>query len=600
MSSKKKVLSVEDVIKSVGLGYDLTNDLRLKFCKYDSKLIAIDHDNLRTVELPGRVSIPNVPKSINCDKGDRMRLCSDVLSFQQMSEQFNQEVSLSGKIPTGHFNSAFQFSGVWQRDAANTKSLAFDGVSITLYNIALDKTHVVLSDHVKQAVPSSWDPAALARFIEKYGTHAVVGVKIGGTDIIYAKQQYSSPLQPSDVQKKLKDMADELFRGQAGQNNANDGTFNSKEKFMRDNGLGFLDIQAQSYHETEVQDIKFMCKRKGGNGKQNLSHNEWCQTVLSQPDVISMSFIPITSLLGGINGSGYLTHAINLYLRYKPAIEELHQFLEFQLPRQWAPVFGELALGPDRKKSQSSSSLQFSFMGPKLYVNTSPVDVGMKPVTGLRLYLEGKKSNCLAIHLQHLSSLPKTFQLEDETNRNVSDASSERKYYEKVQWKSFSHICTAPVESYDDNAVVTGAHFEVGETGLKKVLFLRLHFYKVANATRVRAPEWDGSPGLTQKSGMISTFISTRFSGPQKLPPPQPSDVNVNSALYPGGPPVPAQAPKLLKFVDTTEMTRGPQDLPGYWVVSGARLYVEKGKISLKVKYSLLTVILQDEETESY
>lgn len=224
----------------------------------------------------------------------------------------------------------------------------------------------------------------------------------------------------------------------------------------------------------------------------------------------------------------------------------------------------------------------------------------MKPVTGLRLHLEGKKSNCLAIHLQHLSSLPKTFQLEGETNGNVSDASSERRYYEKVQWKSFSHICTAPVESYDDNSVVTGAHFEVGEAGLKKVLFLRLHFSKVANATQVKTPEWDGSPGLTQKSGMISTFISTRFSGPQKLPPPQPSDVNVNSALYPGGPPVPAQSPKLLKFVDTTEMTRGPQDLPGYWVVSGARLYVEKGKISLKVKYSLFTVILPDEETGSY
>lgn len=60
-----------------------------------------------------------------------------------------------------------------------------------------------------------------------------------------------------------------------------------------------------------------MYKRKGGNGKKYLSHNEWCQTVLSQPDVISMSFIPITSLLGGINGSGYLTHAINLYLRCK-------------------------------------------------------------------------------------------------------------------------------------------------------------------------------------------------------------------------------------------------------------------------------------------
>lgn len=60
-----------------------------------------------------------------------------------------------------------------------------------------------------------------------------------------------------------------------------------------------------------------MCKRKGGNGKKSLSHSDWCQTVLSQPDVISMSFVPITSLLGGINGSGYLTHAMNLYLRCK-------------------------------------------------------------------------------------------------------------------------------------------------------------------------------------------------------------------------------------------------------------------------------------------
>ena len=220
--------------------------------------------------------------------------------------------------------------------------------------------------------------------------------------------------------------------------------------------------------------------------------------------------------------------------------------------------------------------------------------MGNRPVTGLRLYLEGKKSNCLAIHLQHLSSLPKTFQLQDELNRNASDASSERKYYEKVQWKSFSHVCTAPVESDEDNSVVTGAHFEVGETGLKKVLFLRLHFSKVIGATRVKRPEWEGSPGLTQKSGMISTFISTHFSAPQK-PPPRPSDVNVNSAVYPGGPPVTTQTPKLLRFVDTTEMTRGPQDSPGYWVVSGARLYVEKGKISLKVKFSLLTVISDDE-----
>lgn len=75
------------------------------------------------------------------------------------------------------------------------------------------------------------------------------------------------------------------------------------------------------------------------------------------------------------------THVIEqiLYLFFflfsdKPPEEELKQFLEFQLPRQWAPVFSDLPLGPQRKQ-QSTSSLQFTFMGPKLYVNTSMVKV---------------------------------------------------------------------------------------------------------------------------------------------------------------------------------------------------------------------------------
>ena len=80
-----------------------------------------------------------------------------------MSEQFNQELSLTGKIPSGHFNAMFEFSGSWQKDAAYTKTLAFDGVFITLYTVALEKSQMVLRDNVKNAVPSSWDPPALAR-----------------------------------------------------------------------------------------------------------------------------------------------------------------------------------------------------------------------------------------------------------------------------------------------------------------------------------------------------------------------------------------------------------------------------------------------------
>ncbi|TYJ50343.1 hypothetical protein E1A91_A01G199500v1 [Gossypium mustelinum] len=598
MALKSTALKAAEIaIGSIGCGYDIGMDLRLKYCKGNSKdscLIEIHEGGRHEIVLPGGISIPNVSKSIKCDKGERTRFRSDVLSFQQMSEQFNQEISLTGKIPSGHFNSMFEFSGCWQKDAANTKTLAFDGVFITLYSVALEKSQIVLRDHVKKAVPSTWEPAALARFIDTYGTHIIVGVKMGGKDVIYIKQQHSSTLQPADIQKRLKDMADKRFLDASGHYNlAPEQVFQSDKFEIREQRLRFASNSPSSSY-AQKEDIISIYKRRGGNDNRNLSHNDWLQTVQSEPDVISMSFIPITSLLNGVPGSGFLSHAINLYLRYKPPVEELHQFLEFQLPRQWAPVFSELPLGPQRKQ-QSTASLQFSFMGPKLFVNTTPVDVGKRPVTGLRLYLEGKRSNRLAIHLQHLSSLPKIFQLVDDPKGNFCQESHDRNYYERVYWKNYSHVCTAPIESQEELSIVTGAQLQVENHGFKNILFLRLRFSTVLGAMSIKHPEWDGSPRLAPKSGLISTLISHHFTTVQK-PPPGPADVNINSAVYPGGPPVPVQAPKLLKFVDTTEITRGPQEVPGYWVVSGARLVVKKGRISLLVKYSLLTAILPDED----
>ncbi|XP_024983999.1 MACPF domain-containing protein At4g24290-like [Cynara cardunculus var. scolymus] len=590
-SSSKEVglrlkAAAEAAIAAVGLGYDVAEDLRLKYCKGkspESRLIGIDDEQVRDIVIPGGILIQNVSKSINCDKGERMRFSSDVLSFQQMAEQFNQDVALSGRIPTGQFNAAFEFTGSWQKDAANTKALAIDGVFITLYSITLEKSQMTLSDQVKNAVPSTWEPAALAKFIEKFGTHVIVGVKMGGKDVVYMKQQHSSTLPSDEVQRKLKDVAEKRFSGQ--RNDAPRKTRDLEPLERNDYGLIALD--------PAVEDVTLFWRRRGGSYGKNLDHRTWCQTVQLEPEVISMSFVPITSLLSGIDGNGFLTHAINLYIRYKPPIEELQQFLEFQLPKQWAPEFGVLAVGPEGKQ-QNNASLQFRFLGPKLYVNTNQVDVGDKPVTGLRLYLEGKRNDCLAIHLQHLSSMPKSFNVTLGSYTNSATSYGDRRYHEKVQWKSFSHICTAPVESEDELAVVTGAEFEVSDTGLKRVLFLRLRFAKVVGATVVRQPEWDGSPVLSQKSGIVSTLMSTRFSSVQ-TPPPQPKDINVNSAL-PRGPPVSAHGKKLLKFVDTTELTRGPQDLPGYWVVSGARLMVDKSKISMRVKFSLLAVFSADDE----
>ncbi|KAL1320067.1 hypothetical protein AAHE18_14G029700 [Arachis hypogaea] len=316
-------------------------------------------------------------------------------------------------------------------------------------------------------------------------------------------------------------MADRRFMDATGQYTiASDQVFPNEKFGIREQRLTFANMSPSSSY-SHKEDIIFTCKRGGGSDNRSLPHNEWLQTVQLEPDVISMSFIPITSLLNGVPGSGFLSHAINLYLRYKPPIEELHQFLEFQLPRQWAPVFSELPLGPQRKQ-RSFSSLQFSFMGPKLYVNTSQVDVGNRPVTGLRLYLEGKKSNRLAIHLQHLTSLPKVFQLEDDPNGNFRRESYDKRFYEKVQWKNFSHVCTSPVEPEDEVSIVTGAQLQVENYGIKNILFLRLRFATVLGVKEVKHPEWDGSPGLGAKSGLISTLISQHFTATFQKPPPRP------------------------------------------------------------------------------
>ncbi|KAJ0971779.1 hypothetical protein J5N97_019738 [Dioscorea zingiberensis] len=584
----------ERAVAAVGCGYDLAADLRLPYCK-DGRLIEIEGTGARNLVLPGGIVVPDVPKSIRCDKGERTRFRSDVLSFHQMSEHFNQDMSLSGKIPSGLFNSMFDFHGCWQKDASATKSLSFDGWFITLYSIELERSHIVLNDMVKQDVPSSWDPSALSGFIEKYGTHIVVGVKMGGKDVIYIKQQQESTLQQSEVQTWLKRLADERFSDEFCENfllAADD--FPGK---LKGSGTTVLkSLRSSIVTHSKSDDIVSIHVRRGGINT-NQSHKQWLSTISQAPNVISMSFVPITSLLNNVRGSGFLSHAVNLYLRYKPPIEELHLFLEFQLPRLWAPEFGELPLGPHCKK-HSFPSLQFTLMGPKLQVNTVPVDSENRPVTGLRLYLEGKKNNRLAIHLQHLTSIPGIIQLSEDTDSPADDElCNQRDYYEPIKWTLLSHICTAPVQyssaRIDDSAsIVTKAWLEVKDIGVRKVLFLRLSFSNVASM-KIRRSEWVGPASLSRKSGSISSLISSRFSASQ-TPTPAPK-VEVNSAVFPGGPPVPIRVSKMSKFIDTTEMTRGPDDLPGYWVVTGAKLCVDGGKISLKVKFSLLTVMSEED-----
>ena len=57
-------------------------------------------------------------------------------------------------------------------------------------------------------------------------------------------------------------------------------------------------------------------RRRGGDDLEQ-NHSIWEKTVRASPDIIEMTFCPVTDLLDGITGKEHLTRAIALYLECK-------------------------------------------------------------------------------------------------------------------------------------------------------------------------------------------------------------------------------------------------------------------------------------------
>ncbi|KAL9233970.1 hypothetical protein vseg_008900 [Gypsophila vaccaria] len=536
------VTTVSKAIEAIGRGFDVTSDIRLLYCK-GCRLIQLNEDEFRDINICNDVVVPHVSVDVDFLVGTQGWEATPVSAFLEMSEHFNKRSGLSGSIPLGSFNAMFNFSGSWHADAAATKSLAMMGYFIPLYKLQLSTSHFDLRHEIKAAVPYSWDPTALASFIENYGTHVVTSATIGGRDVIYVRQHESSLLSASEIENYVKDIADQRFTDLQGE------TTTSPTKYKDKN-------------------VTVIFRRRGGDDLEQ-SSAKWAETVNLAPDVIDMTFVPIVSLLQEVPGVKHLAHAIELYLEYKPPLEDLQYFLEFQIARAWAPEQSSL-----QRKEPVCQSLQFSLMGPKLYISAEQVTVGRKPVTGLRLSLEGVKQNRLAIHLQHLVSLPKILQPHWDSHMAIGaqkwqgPEEQDSRWFEPIKWKHFSHVSTAPIEHKETCIVdlsgvhiVTGAQLGVWDFGSKSVLYLKLLFSKVPGCT-IRRSVWDHSPSNLGAS----------------LRPNEPSPDDKSSR----------SAGKLTKLVDSTEMLRGPQDSPGHWLVIGAKLGVDKGKIVLRAKYSLL------------
>lgn len=188
--------------------------------------------------------------------------------------------------------------------------------------------------------------------------------------------------------------------------------------------------------------------------------------------------------------------------------------------------------------------------------------------------------------------------MDDDTQYwQASEDIADVRFFEAIHRKKFSHVCTAPVK-YNPNwsgskeavFIVTGAQLHVKKHDSKNVLHLRLLYSKVSDCFLVRSSWAQATSGYSQRSSGLISAISQSLTGNPVVKEKEEVAVVVDSAVYPTGPPVPVQTPKLLKFVETSHVCKGPQDSPGYWLVTGARLQLERGKISLHVKFSLLNV----------
>lgn len=210
------------------------------------------------------------------------------------------------------------------------------------------------------------------------------------------------------------------------------------------------------------------------------------------------------------------------------------------------------------------------------------ITAGRRPVTGLRLCLEGIKQNRLSVHLQHLVSLPKILHPYWDSHVAIGapkwqgPEEQDSRWFEPVKWKNFSHVSTAPIENpetfigdFSGVYIVTGAQLGVWDFGSRNVLYMKLLYSRLPGCT-IRRSLWDHIPNNLPKSAIAGNTSNT--DGATSV-----SSRENNTAVN-----------KLLKLVDLSEMTKGPEDPPGHWLVTGGKLGVEKGKIVLRLKYSLL------------
>ncbi|KAG5135180.1 hypothetical protein JHK82_026368 [Glycine max] len=492
-----------NAVQALNRGFDVNCDTRLLYCKRvaGSRVIHVDEEHVRDLWL-----FPMFQLTL----------------FRTLRSMWGVAVLESVVIRS--------FTGSKHIDATETKSLSSDGFYFPLAKVQLINSHLMLQENVERDIPVNWDPPSLASFIENFGTHVITSITIGGKDVIFSKQHHSSPLSTLEIKNYIQEIGSQRFSDIS--NHTSSLQTKSKDK------ASFTLIP--TLYTDLILDVRVIFRRRGGDDLEQ-DHSMWLRTVCSSPDVIQMTFCPITDLIDEVPGKEHLAHIIGLYLEYKPPIEELRYFLEFQIAHVWAPLHDRTP--GHRRKEPLCPSLQFSIMGQNLYVSQEQgnelfflhflVRQGGKIGGGeyhcwafasnrpTSVSRRGSKHNRLIVHLQNLSSLPKILW---------------------PYWDTYVAIVENPKRFIGDSFgvyVVTGAQLGVWNFGLQSVLYMKLLFSGLPGCT-IKRSFWDHTPNNPDNSSFGSRENNTTGN-------------------------------KMCKYVDLSEMSKGPQDPPGHWLVTSGK-----------------------------
>lgn len=97
VSENALIATLCNSIQALGRGFDVTSDIRLLYCKGapGSRLVHIDEDQTRNLEISESYVIPNVSVDIECSKGRSSNEKTPVWSFHEVSPYLGSPVFLT-------------------------------------------------------------------------------------------------------------------------------------------------------------------------------------------------------------------------------------------------------------------------------------------------------------------------------------------------------------------------------------------------------------------------------------------------------------------------------------------------------------------------